>query len=304
MSEGSPTSTNTKNEVLSGESRDGGPTASSSQSDKHQNTLLQKCVRCDERQMSIGMERRKNTLKWLLQSPEASQEEEPESSLAPVGGPTKEKPHVGFRYGSLKEDARPGPLCKSCFAKETVGKTVVYIAFWYLAYALLEGYKTSKIGERLANFPAPRLLQALFFLTQAGISALFRQTKWGRKPSPIAGISWRSYFLRVVPPGIANAIDINIAIPHPSIPDSCTALSKSATPFLVLLMTYAFHLEIPTIKLTTSITSFTTGTLLAVGRALNHSFGLTEFALHAAVSVVTAFRWTGTQILLQVCYHP
>lgn len=59
-------------------------------------------------------------------------------SCSEVHGAVKEKHHVGFHYGSLKEDSRPGPLCKPCFAKETVGKTVLYIAFWYLAFALQE----------------------------------------------------------------------------------------------------------------------------------------------------------------------
>ena len=57
-------------------------------------------------------------------------------------------------------------------------------------------YKSSRAGERLARFPAPRLLQALFYCTQALLSSLFHLTKWGKEPSAIAGISWKSYFLK------------------------------------------------------------------------------------------------------------
>ena len=57
-------------------------------------------------------------------------------------------------------------------------------------------YKSSRAGERLARFPAPRLLQALFYCTQAALSGLFHLTKWGKEPSAIAGISWKSYFLK------------------------------------------------------------------------------------------------------------
>lgn len=57
-------------------------------------------------------------------------------------------------------------------------------------------YKSSRAGERLARFPAPRLLQALFYCTQALLSGLFHLTKWGKEPSAIAGISWKSYFLK------------------------------------------------------------------------------------------------------------
>jgi hypothetical protein len=73
-----------ENEVVSGESRDGGPTALSSQSRTFQSILVQKCVCCDERRRSIASERRKKT----LQDEEPPQDEEPESSLPPQGGPS------------------------------------------------------------------------------------------------------------------------------------------------------------------------------------------------------------------------
>ena len=69
--------------MLSGESRDGGPTASSSRSGKRRSILVQKCVRCDEGKTSVGLERRKKTLKWLLHSPEAPLEEEPQNVVPP-----------------------------------------------------------------------------------------------------------------------------------------------------------------------------------------------------------------------------
>ena len=48
----------------------------------------------------------------------------------------EKRPSIGFRYGELKEEARPGPLCRSCFTKETLGKTLIYIAFWYMTIVL------------------------------------------------------------------------------------------------------------------------------------------------------------------------
>ena len=74
-----------KNNMLSGASRDGGPTASTSQSSKLPTIVVQKCMRCNEEQESSGLERKKKTLRWLLRSPEATMEvadqNEPEIAL-------------------------------------------------------------------------------------------------------------------------------------------------------------------------------------------------------------------------------
>lgn len=87
--------------MLSGTSRDGGPTASTSQNGKLPSILVQKCMRCEEKRRSVGSERRKKTLRWLLQSPEAApgaaeeagEEGEPESSLPPQSGSSIRKHH-------------------------------------------------------------------------------------------------------------------------------------------------------------------------------------------------------------------
>lgn len=47
-------------------------------------------------------------------------------------------PKAGFLHGSLKEEVHAGPLCKPCFAKETIGKTTLFLVFWYLANFIYE----------------------------------------------------------------------------------------------------------------------------------------------------------------------
>lgn len=83
---------------MSEASRDGGPTTTTSQSNKDSNILVQRCISCEEKQ---GLRERTKTLKWLLQSPEAVlgvEEEDPKTSFIVESGTSICKHHWIFLY--------------------------------------------------------------------------------------------------------------------------------------------------------------------------------------------------------------
>ncbi|GMN54851.1 hypothetical protein TIFTF001_023979 [Ficus carica] len=76
-------------------------------------------------------------------------------------------------------------------------------------------------------------------------------------------MSWRDYFMRVVPTALGTAMDINLSNASlVSISVTFATMCKSAAPIFLLLFAFAFRLESPSIKLSVIILIICSGILL------------------------------------------
>lgn len=111
-------------------------------------------------------------------------------------------------------------------------------------------------------------------------------------------MTWRDYFTRVVPTAAATALDIdlsNISIVFISV--SFATMVKSGAPVFLLLFAFAFKLEVPSFKLMGIIVVISLGVMLTVAKETE--FELLGFILVLLATVMSGFRWTVTQLLLQ-----
>ncbi|CAM0912818.1 unnamed protein product [Alopecurus aequalis] len=111
-------------------------------------------------------------------------------------------------------------------------------------------------------------------------------------------MSWKDYFMRVVPTALGTALDINLSNASlVFITVTFATMCKSASPIFLLLFAFAFRLESPSIKLLGIIVVISVGVLLTVARETDFDFWGFIFVTLAAV--MSGFRWSMTQILLQ-----
>ncbi|XP_059664984.1 probable sugar phosphate/phosphate translocator At1g06470 isoform X2 [Cornus florida] len=121
---------------------------------------------------------------------------------------------------------------------------------------------------------------------------------WSQRFQPSVTMSWNDYFLRVVPTALGTALDINLSNASlVFISVTFATMCKSASPIFLLLFAFAFRLESPSVKLLGIILIISTGILLTVAKETE--FELWGFIFVMLASVMSGFRWTMTQILLQ-----
>ncbi|KAI5062258.1 hypothetical protein GOP47_0022797 [Adiantum capillus-veneris] len=184
-------------------------------------------------------------------------------------------------------------------------RTFIFILIWYFFSTGLTIYNKKLIGAKLWEFPAPLLMNTVHFTMQAVVSWIALRFFF---PSmrPTYSISWRDYFVRVVPTAIATALDVdltNASLVFISI--SFETMCKSAAPVFLLLFAFAFKLEVPSFKLFAIISIISSGVLLTgLGSLLGikseeQQFELLGFILVILAAVMSGFRWTVTQVLLQ-----
>ncbi|KAJ4980841.1 hypothetical protein NE237_031678 [Protea cynaroides] len=176
-------------------------------------------------------------------------------------------------------------------------KTLFFIVIWYTASTCLTLYNKTLLGDNLGKFPAPMLMNTVHFAMQAILSnaiTLF----WPKRFQPTVAMSWRDYFGRVVPTALGTALDINLSNASlVFITVTFATMCKSASPIFLLLFAFAFRLETPSIKLLGIILIISVGILLTVARETEFNFWGFIFVMLAAV--MSGFRWSMTQILLQ-----
>lgn len=184
-------------------------------------------------------------------------------------------------------------------------KTLSFILIWYFFSTSLTIYNKYLLGAKLWDFPAPLLMNTIHFALQAIISSLALRFCC---PSmrPTSHISWKEYFVRVVPTAISTALDIdltNASLVFISI--SFETMCKSAAPVFLLFFAFAFKLETPSLRLFGIIVIISSGVLLTGLGSLFDSkpeerkFEVLGFILVILAAVMSGFRWTLTQILLQ-----
>ncbi|KAJ1258070.1 hypothetical protein BS78_10G046000 [Paspalum vaginatum] len=186
---------------------------------------------------------------------------------------------------------------RGALAPAVVLRTGFYILVWYAFSTCLTLYNKTLLGDKLGKFPAPLLMNTVHFALQAGLSKLiiFFQTKG---PEAAVEMGWKDYFMRVVPTALGTALDINLSNASlVFISVTFATMCKSASPIFLLLFAFAFRLESPSIKLLGIIVVISTGVLLTVAKETEFDFWGFIFVTLAAV--MSGFRWSMTQILLQ-----
>lgn len=141
------------------------------------------------------------------------------------------------------------------------------------------------------------LMNTVHFVMQAVLSKVIIRF-WSQNVQPTVTMSWRDYFLRVVPTAVGTALDINLSNASlVFISVTFATMCKSASPIFLLLFAFAFKLESPSIKLFGIIFIISIGILLTVVKETEFEFWGFIFVMLAAV--LSGFRWSMTQILLQ-----
>ncbi|MQL75433.1 hypothetical protein Taro_007836 [Colocasia esculenta] len=201
--------------------------------------------------------------------------------------------HSGSR-AKLEADGEYG---QGTLSAGVVLKTLFYVLAWYAFSTCLTLYNKSLLGDRLGKFPAPLLMNTFHFSLQAILSNIvvwYQSRRLDSRPS----MTWRDYFLKVVPTALGTALDINLSNASlVFISVTFATMCKSASPIFLLLFAFAFRLESPSIRLLGIIFIISIGVLLTVVKETE--FELWGFIFVMLASVMSGFRWSMTQILLQ-----
>ncbi|XP_008792324.2 probable sugar phosphate/phosphate translocator At1g06470 [Phoenix dactylifera] len=177
-------------------------------------------------------------------------------------------------------------------------KALFCILVWYTFSTCLTLYNKTLLGEHMGKFPAPLLMNTVHFTMQAVLSKaiLYFQSRGSESRGP--AMTWRDYFIRVVPTAIGTALDVNLSnISLVFISVTFATMCKSAAPIFLLLFAFAFRLESPSIKLLGIILIISIGVLLTVAKETE--FNIWGFVFVMLAAVMSGFRWCMTQILLQ-----
>ncbi|KAG0486704.1 hypothetical protein HPP92_008799 [Vanilla planifolia] len=111
-------------------------------------------------------------------------------------------------------------------------------------------------------------------------------------------MTWKDYLVRVVPTALGTALDINLSNASlVFITVTFATMCKSASPIFLLAFAFAFRLETPSFKLLGIILVMSIGVLLTVAKETQ--FDAWGFVLVMLAAVMSGFRWSMTQILLQ-----
>ncbi|CBI22040.3 unnamed protein product, partial [Vitis vinifera] len=176
-------------------------------------------------------------------------------------------------------------------------KTLFFILVWYTFSTILTLYNKTLLGDDLGRFPAPLLMNTVHFLMQAILSKAIT-CFWSQRFQPSVTMSWRDYFVRVVPTALGTALDINLSNASlVFISVTFATMCKSASPIFLLIFAFAFRLESPSIKLLGIMMIISIGILLTVAKETE--FEIWGFIFVMLAAVMSGFRWSMTQILLQ-----
>ncbi|KZV27203.1 putative sugar phosphate/phosphate translocator [Dorcoceras hygrometricum] len=88
-------------------------------------------------------------------------------------------------------------------------KTLFFILVWYTFSTILTLYNKTLLGDNMGKFPAPLLMNTVHFVMQAVLSNAITWFWSDRFHS--SAMSWRDYFVRVVPTALSTALDVNLS---------------------------------------------------------------------------------------------
>nr|XP_043626866.1 probable sugar phosphate/phosphate translocator At1g06470 [Erigeron canadensis] len=200
--------------------------------------------------------------------------------------------------GTLKyDDTDYGARSKSPVVVADILKTLFFILVWYTFSTFLTIYNKTLLGDDMGRFPAPLLMNTIHFSMQAVFANAVTHF-WPERFQPTVSMSWKDYFMRVVPTALGTALDINLSNASlVFISVTFATMCKSAAPIFLLIFAFAFRLESPSFKLLGIMLIISAGVLLTVARETE--FDLWGFIFVMLAAVMSGFRWSMTQILLQ-----
>nr|GMC70369.1 probable sugar phosphate/phosphate translocator At1g06470 [Ipomoea batatas]GMC72704.1 probable sugar phosphate/phosphate translocator At1g06470 [Ipomoea batatas]GMC76795.1 probable sugar phosphate/phosphate translocator At1g06470 [Ipomoea batatas]GME13017.1 probable sugar phosphate/phosphate translocator At1g06470 [Ipomoea batatas] len=202
---------------------------------------------------------------------------------------------VGERFVNYHDTSRP--FSRSPISVTDVLKTLFFILVWYIFSTILTMYNKTLLGDHLGKFPAPLLMNTVHFTMQAILANTITWI-WSERFKPTIPMSWKDYFLRVVPTALGTALDVNLSNESlVFITVTFATMCKSAAPIFLLFFAFAFRLESPSFKLFGIILIISVGILLTVAKETEFQFW--GFILVMLAAFMSGFRWTMTQILLQ-----
>ncbi|KAG5375677.1 hypothetical protein IGI04_040273 [Brassica rapa subsp. trilocularis] len=189
---------------------------------------------------------------------------------------------VGYSSGANTLQPLPTPS-KDAISPADILKTLFFILVWYTFSTFLTLYNKTLLGDDLGKFPAPLLMNTIHFSIQAVLSKMITWY-WSGRFQPDVTMSWRDYFIRVVPTALATALDINLSNESlVFISVTFATMCKSAAPIFLLLFAFAFRLESPSLKLFGIISVISAGVLLSVAKETEFEFWGFVFVMLAAV---------------------
>ncbi|CAN4103165.1 unnamed protein product [Withania somnifera] len=181
-------------------------------------------------------------------------------------GPTSNQTYSNVgREGStyLDHHYASQTISKDVVSVADVLKTLFLILVWYTFSTFLTLYNKTLLGDHLGKFPAPLLMNTFHFAMQAIMSKAITWF-WSRKFQSTVVMTWRDYFLRVVPTALSTAMDVNLSNASlVFISVTFATMCKSAAPIFLLLFAFAFRLESPSLKLLGIMLIISIGVLLS-----------------------------------------
>ncbi|KAJ8657039.1 hypothetical protein O0I10_007373 [Lichtheimia ornata] len=173
-----------------------------------------------------------------------------------------------------------------------------YIGLWYFFSTSLSLYNKNLMGKDRFNFNFPLLLSAIHAGLHALITSAMMSFGGSRWNTTKATLSLHDYVYKVVPCGIAAALEIscaNASLMYVTL--SFYTMVKSSTPIWVLLFSFIFGFEKPRVRLVAIIGLMVVGVILTVEGETK--FDMVGFLLVLVAAVVSGLRWNLTQFLLQ-----
>ncbi|CAO0801236.1 unnamed protein product [Mucor circinelloides] len=170
----------------------------------------------------------------------------------------------------------------------------LYILSWYLLSTILSIYNKTLMGKEHYNLNLPLLMSAV----HSGIHSIISRILIKQYNHTINQYSMFDYITKVIPCGIAAAVEISCANASlVLITLSFYTVIKSSTPVWVLLFSFMFGFEKPTLNLTAVISLIVIGVSLTVdGESHYNTHG---FMLVLVAAIASGLRWNLTQFLMK-----
>lgn len=230
-------------------------------------------------------------------SEEPGDSDSPLSGLLPAEAKQEHNQYTNLDIETGFERSEPSASAHNNISAVLVLKTLFYILVWYTFSTCLTLYNKILLGDHMGKFPAPLLMNTVHFSMQAVLSKIIVWVQ-SRGSERSCKMTWRDYSMRVVPTAIGSALDINLSNESlVFISVTFATMCKSASPIFLLLFAFAFRLESPSVKLFGIIFVISIGVLLTVAKETE--FELWGFIFVMLAAVMSGFRWSMTQILLQ-----
>ncbi|KAJ2460478.1 hypothetical protein GGF42_000821 [Coemansia sp. RSA 2424] len=172
---------------------------------------------------------------------------------------------------------------------------VTYVLLWYTFSGTLSVYNKWLFGASERDFPFPLFVSAIHMIVQYTLATTCLWLYPGLRPSQSP--TWGMYLTRVVPCGVASALDIGLSnISLRTITLTFYTMCKSSNLGFVLFFAFIFGLERPRVALVAIIVVISVGVVLMAAGEVD--FVLSGFLEAITSSAMSGLRWSLTQVLL------